>query len=305
MKGISGKKIDEPKGDVHVTSTVTEEPQTSSSPSKPLVVIEPSRRSWAATDLRDLWVHRELLYFLIWRDLKVRYKQTLLGATWIVIQPILMVLIFTLIFSMLVRVPSDGIPYPLFFYAGLLLWLFFSNAVLNSSSSVTANSNLITKVYFPRIILPAASIGARVVDLAITFLILIGLTAYYGVMPTSSVVMLPVLLVMITLLALGIGTLASALNVKYRDVGVALATLMQFWMYASPIIYPMSLVPANWQWLYALNPLVGIIENFRAALLGREFNWTALAVSAVFILAVLVYSAYIFRQAEKSFADII
>jgi lipopolysaccharide transport system permease protein len=143
------------------------------------------------------------------------------------------------------------------------------------------------------------------VDLAIMFLILIGLTAYYGVVPTFSVVMLPVLLVMITLLALGIGTLASALNVKYRDVGVALATLMQFWMYASPIIYPMSLVPANWQWLYALNPLVGIIENFRAALLGREFNWTALAVSAVFTLAVLVYSAYIFRQAEKSFADII
>jgi lipopolysaccharide transport system permease protein len=304
--GLStGKREDELKDSVHSTPAATAERlRPSLPPDEPLVVIEPSR-SWAALDLYSLWSHRELLYFLIWRELKVRYKQTLLGASWVIIQPFFMMLIFTLFFGMLVRVPSDGIPYPLFVYAGLFLWTFLSNTVMNSSLSVVVSADLITKVYFPRLLIPISMVGARLVDLVITFLILLGLAAYYGVEPRWSVLMLPVLIAMVALLALGIGTWASALNVKYRDVGVALPVLLQFWMFASPIIYPVSLVPPNWQWLYFLNPVAAIVENFRAALLGLEFNWSALAISAIIILATLVYSAYAFRRVEKSFADII
>ncbi len=301
----TGERAGEPKGAVDAASAATtEELQPPSWPSEPLVVIEP-RGSWATLDLRDLWAHRELLYFLIWRDLKIRYKQTLLGASWVIIQPFFMMLIFTLFFGMLVRVPSDGIPYPLFVYSGLFLWTFFSNAVISSSGSVVASSNLVTKIYFPRLLIPISTVGARLVDIAITFLILIGLMFYYEVALTWSVVILPVLIAMVVLLALGIGTWASALNVKYRDVGVALPVLMQFWMYASPIIYPASLVPTNWQWLYFLNPVAAIVENLRAALLGLEFNWSALAISAITILIILVCSTYTFRRVEKSFADII
>jgi lipopolysaccharide transport system permease protein len=305
MNVNTGKRAEEPKAAAYTSPTTTrEEFQPSSTSGEPLVVVEPSK-SWAALDLRDLWAHRELLYFLIWRDLKVRFKQTLLGAAWVVIQPLFMMLVFTLFFGVLVRVPSDGIPYPIFVYSGLFLWTFFLNAVTNSTGSVIGNSSLITKIYFPRMIIPIATIGARLVDLAITFFILLGLAVYYGVTPTWRVVMLPVPIVMIALLALGVGIWASALNVRYRDVGVALPVLMQFWMFASPIIYPTSLVPANWQWLYALNPMVAIVENFRAALLGLEFNWAALGISAVAILVVLVFSTYTFRRAEKNFADII
>src|SRR5919202_5877084 len=301
----TGERPDEPKGAAHMASAATtEELQPSSWPNKPLVVIEPGG-SWAALDLRDLWAHRELLYFLIWRELKGRYKQTLLGATWVIIQPFFMMLIFTLFFGMLVRVPSDGIPYPLFVYAGLFLWTFLSNTVMNSSLSVVVSSDLITKVYFPRLLIPISMVGARLVDLVITFLILLGLAAYYEVELTWSVLMLPVVIAMVALLALGIGTWASALNVKYRDVGVALPVLLQFWMFASPIIYPASLVPPNWQWLYFLNPVAAIVENFRAALLGLEFNWSALAISAIVIMITLMCSAYAFRRGEKRFADII
>jgi lipopolysaccharide transport system permease protein len=302
----TGERADEPKGAVHSASAATAEGLGSPlSPSESLIVIEPSR-SWATPDLRALWAHRELLYFLIWRDLKVRYRQTLLGAaTWIIIQPFLMMLIFTLFFGLLVRVPSDGIPYPVFVYAGLFLWTFFSNTVISSSGSIVGNSNLITKVYFPRLLIPLSTVGGRLVDLAITFLIIIGLTAYYEVALTWSVVMIPVLIAMVALLALGIGTLVSAWNVKYRDVNAALPVLVQFWFFASPIIYPASLVPTNWQWLYFLNPMAVIVENFRAALFGLEFNWSALGISVITILTILVCSAYAFRRVEKSFADII
>jgi lipopolysaccharide transport system permease protein len=300
----TAERADERRGRVYGASAVAGELRPSSPPSKPLLVIEPSG-SWARLNLRDVWEHRELLSFLIWRELKVRYKHTLLGAIWVIIQPFFMALIFTLFFGILVRVPSDGVPYPLFVYAGFFLWAFFSNAVIGSSSSVIANSNLITKIYFPRMLIPLAIVGARLVDFVIAFLVLVGLTAYYEVAPTQNILVLPVLIAMTMLLALGVGMLTSALNVKYRDVGVALPVLMQFWMFASPIIYPMSLVPPAWQWLYALNPLVGIIENFRAAMFGLPFNWTALTVSAVAALAMPVCSAYIFRRVEKSFADII
>ena len=301
----SDERADEPKGAVHTASAATtEELQPSPWPSEPLLVIEP-RGSWATLDLHDLWAHRELLYFLIWRDLKLRYKQTLLGASWVIIQPFFMMLIFTLFFGVLVRIPSDDIPYPIFVYAGLFLWTFFLNAVMSSSGSVVASSNLITKIYFPRLLIPISTVGARLVDIAITFLILIGLASYYEVALRWSLVVLPILIAMVALLALGVGTWTSALNVRYRDVSVALPVLMQFWMFASPIIYPVSLVPTNWQWLYFLNPVAAIVENFRAALFGLEFNWSALAISAVTILIILVCSTYTFRRVEKSFADII
>lgn len=273
-------------------------------PDEPLVIIEPSK-TWAGMDLRDLWSYRELLYFLTWRDLKVRYKQTILGVAWVVMQPLLTTIIFTLFLGKLARVPSDGLPYPLFVYAGLLPWSFFAGAVTNSSNSLVGSAHLITKVYFPRMIIPGAAVGGRLVDFAIAFLILVGMMVYYGVAITWGLVMLPVLVALITLLALSIGMWTSALNVKYRDIGVALPVLIQLWMFASPIIYPSSLVPEKWRWLYALNPLVGIIEGFRAALFGREFDWLALAVSTIIALILLVYSIYTFRRMEKSFADVI
>lgn len=275
---------------------------TTTLPEEPLVVIEPSR-SWVAVNLRDLWAHRELLYFLIWRDLKVRYKQTVLGVAWVIMQPLLTTLIFTVFLGKLARVPSDNIPYPLFAYAGLLLWTFFSSAVTHTGNSLIGSAQLITKIYFPRMLIPGAAVGARLVDFAIAFTLLIGLMVYYGVGATRSMLMLPVIVLLLILLTLGIGMWTSALNVKYRDVGIALPVLVQLWMFVSPIVYPASLVPAKWQWAYALNPLVGIIEGFRASLFGQKFNWLALAFSTVVALASLIHSAYMFKRMEKTFAD--
>jgi len=269
------------------------------------LIIEPSR-SWVALNLRDLWQSRELLYFLTWRDLKVRYKQTVLGVAWVVMQPLLTTLVFTIFLGKLARVPSDGIPYPVFVYAGLLPWTFFASAVINSGNSLVGNAHLITKVYFPRLIIPAAAVAARLVDSAVAFIMLIGLMIYYGVAVTWSIVMLPVFIVLITLLALGLGMWSSALNVKYRDIGVILPVMIQLWMFASPVVYPSSLVPEKWQRIYALNPVVGILEGFRAALFGQKgFDWVALAISTVIILSWFIYSAYTFRRMEKSFADLV
>ena len=273
-------------------------------PDEPLVTIQPGK-SWAGLDLRELWEHRELLYFLIWRDVKVRYKQAALGLAWVVMQPLLMTLVFTIFLGGLARVPSDGAPYMLFVYVGLLPWSFFSAAVMNSSTSLVGNAHLITKVYFPRGVIPAAAVGARLVDLAVSSLILVGLMAYYRVVPTASILALAPLLAMTTLLALACGMLTSSLNVKYRDVGVAMPVLMQLWMYLSPVLYPLSLVPEGWRQFYALNPMVGLVSGFRAAVLGGEFDWYALAVSASFTLALLVCASYLFRRVEREFADVI
>jgi lipopolysaccharide transport system permease protein len=273
-------------------------------PDKPLISIRPTRK-WVALNLGDLWAYRELLFFLTWRDVKVRYKQTLLGAAWAVIQPLLTTIIFTLFFGRLAGIPSDGIPYPLFAYAGLLPWTFFSNALTNSGNSLVGSANLITKVYFPRMIIPGAAVAAGLVDLAVAFLILIVLMIYYGAGVGWGVLMLPPLVALTALLALGVGLWMSALNVKYRDIRHALPFLVQVWMFASPIIYPSSMLPEKWRWLIALNPLTGIIEGYRAALFGREFDWKAIALSTAVTLALLVYSAYTFRRMEKSFADIV
>ena len=270
-------------------------------PAKPLVVVE-ARKSWVGVNLRDLWTYRELLYFLTWRDVKVRYKQTLLGAAWALLQPLLLMLIFTFFFSRLAGINSGSVPYPLFAYAGLLPWTFFANAVANAGNSLVGSTNLITKVYFPRLFIPAAAVGAGLVDLAISFALLVVLMIDYGVGFHWSLVLLPVLITLTTLLALGVGMLMSALNVKYRDIRYALPFMIQIWMFASPVIYP---IPDSWRWLLALNPMTGIIEGFRAALFGQGFDWLALGLSAVITLGLLVYSAFVFTRMEKSFADVI
>jgi len=273
-------------------------------PDTPLVAIEPSR-SWVKLSLRDLWTYRELLYFLIWRDVKVRYKQTALGIAWAVLQPLFTMLIFTIIFGRLAGISSGNVPYPIFAYAALLPWTFFSNAITNSSNSLVGNANLITKVYFPRMVIPAASVGAGLVDFAIAFITFIGLQIYYDIALTWNILILPLLLALTTLLALGVGMWTSALNVKYRDIRHALPFLIQIWMFVSPIIYSARLLSGKWKWLFALNPLTGIIEGYRAALLGQAFPWSWLALSTLITVITVVFAAYYFRQMEKSFADII
>jgi lipopolysaccharide transport system permease protein len=273
-------------------------------PAEPLVVVEPSG-TWRALDLAGLWAQRELLYFLTWRDLKVRYKQTLLGVAWVVMQPLMMTVVFTVFLGMLARVPTERVPYPLFVYAGLLPWTFFSGAVVGGGTSLVSNSHLITKVYFPRLIVPAAAVGARLVDFCVAFTIIVGMMVFYRVPLTANLLMLPPLLLLATALALGCGLLLSAINVRYRDIGVALPVFIQLWMFVSPVLYPTSLVPEAWRGVYALNPLVGVIDNFRAALFGGGFNWPALGLSAAFTAALLVFSAYEFKRVEKSIADVI
>ena len=273
-------------------------------PENPLVVIEPSK-GWIPLNLRDLWQYRDLFYILTMRDIKVRYKQTALGAVWAIIQPLFTMLIFTLFFGRLAGMPSDGIPYPLFAYAGLLPWTFFSNAVTNSGNSLIGNSNLITKIYFPRMIIPAASVASGLLDFLIAFGLLVVLMFYYGVGLSINILILPVLIVLTGLLAIGIGMWMSALNVKFRDIRYALPFLIQLGMFATPIIYPSSLVPEKWRWLIALNPLSGQIEAYRSAFFGKPFDWLALSISAVLTLAILFYAAYTFRRMEKSFADVI
>lgn len=270
-------------------------------PDKPLVVVTP-RKSWVGINLRDMWAYRELLYFLTWRDVKVRYKQTLLGAAWALLQPLLLMLIFTFFFARLAGIDSGTVPYPLFAYAGLLPWTFFANAVANGGNSLVGSTNLITKVYFPRMFIPAAAVGAGLVDFAIAFGLLVVLLIYYGVELHAGLALLPVLVVLTTLLALGVGMLMSAFNVKYRDVRYALPFMIQVWMFASPVIYA---VPDKWRWLLSLNPMTGIIEGFRAALFGQPLNGLTLGLSAAITLVLLVCSAFVFTRMEKSFADVI
>jgi lipopolysaccharide transport system permease protein len=276
---------------------------SSSLPDKPLIT-GGGGGSRSSLNLREIWEYRELLYFLTWRDIKVRYKQTAMGAAWAIVQPLFTMLIFTLFFSIFVGVPSDGIPYPVFAYAGLLPWTFFAGAVSNCSNSIIGSAGLITKVYFPRMIIPAAAVGAGLVDLIIATFILIALTLLYGVTLTGSLVMMPLLAALTMILALGVGILIAALTARYRDVRHVLPFVLQLWMFSSPIIYPLSVVPAKWRWALELNPLTGIIEGFRSSLMGRAFNWRAIVVSGVVALLLLIASAFVFRRLEKSFADV-
>lgn len=254
---------------------------------------------------KELWRYRELLYFLTWRDLKLRYKQTLLGAAWAIIQPLFTMLLFTLIFGKLARVPSDNVPYPLFAYAGLLPWTFFANAISSSANSLVGSAGLVTKVYFPRLIIPAAPVLAGLVDLAIGFVLLVPLLIYYRTHFTWQLLLLPIFIAWATLLAFGVGTLMATLNVRYRDIRYALPFLVQLWLFASPVIYPLSLVPSKWKWVSMLNPMTGIIEGVRSSLFGRPFDWTAIGVAVAVSLFFTVLSVYYFKSAEDNFADII
>ena len=235
----------------------------------PTVLIAPTRGLFDL-DLKAVWDYRELLYFMVWRDVKVRYKQTVIGVAWVVLQPLLTMILFTVIFGYLARIPSDGLPYPLFAYTALLPWTYFSQALTRSGGGLVGNANLISKVYFPRLIIPLSSVVVPVVDLLLCFVILLGLMIWYGVAPTWGVLALPLFLLLALMTALAVGLLLSPLHVKYRDVGYVVPFLVQFWMFASPVIYPVSLVPEQWRLLYSLNPMVGVIEGFRWALLGKE-----------------------------------
>lgn len=267
--------------------------------------IEPSK-GWISLGLRDLWQYRELLFFLAWRDIKVRYKQTALGAAWAVIQPLFTMLVFTLFFGRLAKVPSDGIPYPLFSYTALLPWQLFAYALTESSNSVVANERLITKVYFPRLVVPLASILAGLVDFVIAFTLVIGMMVWYGVRPTWAVLTLPFFVVFTMATALGVGLWLSALNVQYRDVRYTLTFIVQFWLIASPVAYSSTLVPARWRPFYGLNPMAGVIEGFRWALLGKaQAPGAMLWVSVVVVAVVLAGGLYYYRRMEKTFADVV
>ncbi len=272
-------------------------------PADPLIKIRPGNSS-IKSSLSEVWVHRELLYFLVWRDLKVRYKQTLLGAAWVILQPLLMAIIFTVFMSKLARVPSDSVPYPLFAYAGLLPWMFFSNAVATSSLGLLANSYMITKVYFPRIIIPMALVGVRLIDFVTASAMLVVMMVYYRVEIGRGLLFLPVLFLLTTLLTLGFSIWLAALNVKYRDVGTLLPLLLQVCMFASPIIYPSSLVPERWRLIYSLNPLAGLVEGFRASLFNLPFDWTSIGIGAAVIVVLFIYFVQAFCRIEEDIVDI-
>ena len=267
--------------------------------------IEPSK-SWVSLRLGELWQYRELLYFLVWRDVKVRYKQTALGAAWAIIQPLFTMLIFSLFFGRLARMPSDGIPYPLFSLAALVPWTFFANGLNQSSNSLVASANLLKKVYFPRLVIPLATVVAGVVDFALSFVVLLGLMAFYGIAPTINLVWMPLFLLLALVTSLGVGLWMSALNVKYRDVRYIVPFIIQVWMFSSPIVYPSSLLPPQWRTVYGLNPMVGVVEGFRWALLGTN---TApgfmIGVSSITALLILIGGAFYFRHMEKTFADVV
>lgn len=256
-------------------------------------------------ELRDLWTYRELLYFLAWRDVKVRYKQTLLGAAWAILQPVASMLVFTLFFGRLAGIATDGIPYPIFVYAALLPWTFFANAVTAGGDSLVANSNLITKVYFPRALIPGAAVAAGLVDFAISAMVFVVMLPLYRMGLRWHMLMGVPLLALTILVALAFGMWIAALNVKYRDVRYAVPFLIQLWMFVTPVIYPVSIVPQRWRWLLYLNPMSGVIQGYRSALLARTFDWTGLLLASAITLAMLTYSAYAFRQMERSFADFV
>lgn len=271
-------------------------------PAEPITTIQPPR-FWESIDFAELWAHREVFYFLMWRDVKVRYKQTVIGTAWVVLQPILITLVFAVFLGKLIKVPSDGVPYPIFAYASLLLWTFVSNAILSSSYSLVTNAQILTRVYFSRLLIPAATIGVRLLDFLIASGVLVGLLIYYRVPLTRTSLLFPLFVFMIAALTLAIGLLGASLNVRYRDVGTILPILLQVWMFVSPIVYSSAIVPARLHFLYSLNPLVGIINGFRASLFNLPFDWFSIATSAAVIAPLLIVSVQVFRRMESSFAD--
>lgn len=268
-------------------------------------VIKPSS-GWLSLNLKEVWAYRELLSILAWRDVSVRYKQSVVGAGWAVIQPLMTMVLFTVIFGMFAKLPSDGMPYPVFTYCALLPWNYFARSLGDSSDSLVGSSNLVTKVYFPRLILPLSKVFAGMIDFCIAFVILVLMMVWYHITPTPGILLLPVFILVAMLTALGAGLWLTALNVKYRDVKFVVPFLVQFWMYASPVAYATSIVPQKWLWLYGLNPMVGVIEGFRWALLGKAApNIEIMAISFGIIVVILVSGLFYFKKVEEFFADII
>lgn len=268
----------------------------------PVTVIEPSR-GWLPIDLRELWEFRDLLYFFVWRDIKVRYKQTFLGFAWAVIQPLSAMVIFSLFFGSLAKIPSDGIPYPIFAYTALLPWTLFSESMTRSTNSMVMNANIIQKVYFPRVALPISSVLSPLLDFGIAFVILILMMIYFNITLTINIIWLPAFILLAMLTSLGIGLWTSALNAMYRDFQYVIPFIVQIWMFASPVVYPVSMIPEKYQFLYGLNPMAGVIEGFRWALLGTEAPGSVIIVSVAIAVLILVSGAFFFRRMQKMFAD--
>lgn len=287
-----------------ITEQFVQESSEPPVPERPVVLNE-ADSTHAAFNLGDIWDYRELLYFLTWRDIKVRYKQTAIGAAWAIIQPLLIVLVFAVFFGLFMGVPTEDMPFIVFFYCAMLPYMFFSNALSLSSGSLINSSNLITKIYFPRAIVPIASVAAGLVDLLITTAILVAMLPLYGARPTVGFLMLPVMLLVTLCLSMAFGILLSALTVKYRDIRHALPFVLQLWMYVTPIVYPLTVVPEKWRWLMYINPLTGVVEGIRSAVWGRPFNWAAIALSIAITALMLFVSALAFRRIENSFADLI
>jgi len=267
--------------------------------------IEPTR-GFFKLDLAAVWEYRELLYFLVWRDVKVRYKQTIIGAAWAILQPLMTMMIFTVIFGNFAKIPSDGLPYSIFAYTALMPWNYFSQAISRGGISLVGEANLIVKVYFPRLIIPIASVVAPLTDFFMSFLVLIVMIAWFGIVPGWNVLYLPVFLLLALMTGLAVVLWLSPLNVRYRDVSHTIPFLIQFWLYASPVAYPVSLVPEKWRVLYSLNPMVGVIEGFRWTLLGTEAPaFDVIAVSAVMVVVLLLGGIVFFKRMERTFADVI
>jgi len=271
----------------------------------PLTLIEPSK-GWIGINFRELWKYRELLFFLTWRDIKVRYKQTILGASWAILQPLFTMVIFSVFFGRLAKMPSDGIPYPIFSYAALVPWQFFANGMSQSSNSLVASANLIKKVYFPRLVVPVSAVLSGGVDFLIAFLVLLGMMLFYDITPTWAVLWLPLLLLLALVTSIGVGLWLTAMNVQFRDVRYAVPFLVQAWMFATPIAYPSSLLEEPWRTLYGINPMVGVVEGFRWALLGTDTApGPIVGVSVLVAVALLISGLFYFRRMEKSFADVV
>jgi len=275
------------------------------STARPTAVVDAERRL-LDIGAGEVWKYRELLYFFTWRDVKVRYKQTAMGVGWAIVQPLVTMVIFTVIFGRFAKIPSDDLPYPIFAYTALLPWTYFAQALAKSGTSLVVDANLITKVYFPRLMMPLAAAVAPIVDFFLSFVILLGMMAWYGIAPTRHVLFLPLFMALACATALAIGLWLSPINVKYRDIGFTLPFLTQIWMYASPVVYPVRLVPEKLRLFYSMNPMAGVIEGFRWALLGRASpDFFAIMVSAAVVLALLFSGVIFFRKRERTFADVI
>jgi homopolymeric O-antigen transport system permease protein len=271
----------------------------------PVVRIAP-RRGWLALDLAELWTYRELLYFFVWRDIKVRYKQTVIGAAWAVLQPLMTMLVFSLFFGKLAKIPSQGLPYPIFYYCALLPWMYFSTAMQGATNIVVDHQRVITKIYFPRVVLPIAAVLSGLLDFGISFVALLGMMVYYHMMPASAVIWLPAFTLLAILTALGVGLWLSALNALYRDVRYVVPFLVQFWMFASPVVYPSSLVPEKWRLLYGLNPMAGVIEGFRWALTGHgQPPGILLAASSAAVIFLVLSGLVYYHAVEGTMADVV